>query len=389
MLLKNDWMPVSSCAIVGAGITGVLWAHMLCNKGVRFQWIEKESLERLYRRSAHDGRLISVSPRNMHAFQPYIDFSDSYQVFAVRFYLQNECVHVHKHSVDDGPIAYMVPYTTLYQSCLQRIQERGVLPHCAPYMFCHNDGRIYGRDQYDMEHHWDVILACDGRKSTLRSLANIEVHTTPIYQKALVGRVESDCETLQTAFECFLTQGVLTLLPEEKGRFSFIWHINEAYSKEVEDLSHQDFIRLMNRYVPDARVRTLIAPYQCYRVNPTCAKQFHKQNVYLCGETAHNLHPLSGQSMNVLMEALRAWEQYCSPYDDYVRWSAVYERAAYSIFRSTSWIDMLLSSKRFLSLKKCLFQIGRLTHATSFFADYILGGPSSLDRLHMYQALQG
>ena len=208
-----------------------------------------------------------------------------------------------------------------------------------------------------------------------------------IRQTAFVGRVQAPHLFEHTAFECFLPQGVLTLLPESENVYSFIWHVKSAGKKILQSLSPSDFVQLMRLYVPEIDAHALIGDVQSFSLAPSCARTFQRRCVYLCGDAAHSLHPLSGQSLNVFVEALRGLEAYLSRPDQYTSWSDIYCRAVHTLFKATTLIDNTLNSNRLLGAKYAVFEASKKLHLLSFVTDYILGGTRSLDRTHIYAQL--
>lgn len=368
-------------AIVGAGLSGLLLSFVLQKLGVPFSLFDRSGEKKLVQRASVDRRLISLSALNALFLKDVIDCSKGYPVKRVDFSVNN--THVYTHTSPD-PISYLFFYEDLYACLWEQVTRFNAVIACAPPLNRHKN----------MWHLFDEnppqaprIFACDGKASTMRKTLGMRVLDSNIRQCAFVGRVTFDGHHKQAAFECFLPQGVLTLLPEEPGVFSFIWHVRAPMEKVLTSLSEKDIVALMQKYIPRVKLLSLLGQYDTYNVAPACAEHFCADNVYLCGDAAHSLHPLSGQSLNVYIEALRGLDAHYSQDFDYQKWSNIYAKQARTMFHVTTFLDRFFCSHRLLSLKQKLFGLGSALGMTQFCADYILGGMNSLDRTRRFATL--
>ena len=317
--------------IVGAGISGILAAFSFEKIGVPVSVYDRRPFEDLVARAQYDKRLISISAFNAQFLQEAFDLSSTLCVKKVYFFVGGSSVYVHKQSM---PIAYLFSYSDLYRLLASRVSARVIVGSYEP------DNTLESQP---------VVFACDGKNSHMRQKMNIPMHDSFIRQRAFLGRVKSEYAYAHEAFECFLPQGVLTLLPENDGVFSFIWHVNQEYVPFMGALDEKGFVRLMQKYVPDVPLIALLGSYVWRDIAPACATRFYANNIYLCGDAAHTLHPLSGQSLNVYIEALRGLSAHYQDPFDYDAWSYIYWKHAHNMFRSTSFLNNFFCSERFLA----------------------------------------
>lgn len=71
----------------------------------------------------------------------------------------------------------------------------------------------YGEEEHEQQLQASVLVACDGRDSTVRQLLNIGTTTYDYQQTAIVGVVETDKPHAHVAIERFSPAGPLAVLP--------------------------------------------------------------------------------------------------------------------------------------------------------------------------------
>jgi 2-octaprenyl-3-methyl-6-methoxy-1,4-benzoquinol hydroxylase len=155
-----------------------------------------------------------------------------------------------------------------------------------------------------------VAIAADGARSTLRELAGIEVAREAYGQRGVVGYVSTALPHEDTAWQRFLPDGPLALLPFADGRCSIVWTLPEDEAARVLALDDDMFGRELTR-ASDARLGELRAasPRAAFPLQRQLANEYLRGRVLVLGDAAHVVHPLAGQGVNLGLRDVAALEQ--------------------------------------------------------------------------------
>jgi len=172
-----------------------------------------------------------------------------------------------------------------------------------------NDGEVENEQQLQAS----VLVACDGRDSTVRQLLNIGTTTYDYQQTAIVGVVETDTAHEHVAIERFSPAGPLAVLPltdpEGDGnddyqtgyRRSVVWVCPTGEeTKYLEDDAH--FLQTLQQAFGQ-RAGTFVAAGRrgAYPLSRVLADKQVEGRCVIMGNAAHTLHPVAGQGFNLCM----------------------------------------------------------------------------------------
>lgn len=146
----------------------------------------------------------------------------------------------------------------------------------------------------------DLVIGADGASSRVRSAAGIEAIDKRYGQRAIVCHVSSEKFHAETAWQRFLPDGPLALLPLADGRSSVVWTNTEAAAERLLTIEADDFLRELE--AASAGVLGRLGP--CterigFPLRLTHAVRYVGPGVALIGDSAHTVHPLAGQGMNL------------------------------------------------------------------------------------------
>ena len=182
----------------------------------------------------------------------------------------------------------------------------------------HTDSVTINFDYYDGEEgeqqlQASVLVACDGRDSTVRQLLDIGTTDYDYEQTAIVGVVETDKPHEHIAIERFSPAGPLAVLPLtdpdgdgnddlQKGyRRSVVWVCPKGEeSQYLEDDAH--FLATL-QHAFGQRAGTFIAAGRrgAYPLTRVLADKQVQGRCVIMGNAAHTLHPVAGQGFNLCM----------------------------------------------------------------------------------------
>lgn len=188
-----------------------------------------------------------------------------------------------------------------------------------------------------------LAIGAEGADSMLREAAGIATTGWSYAATALVCHLESGEPHRDAALQRFLPSGPVALLPLADGRRSLVWSTTDPDARELLALDDDAFARALEDAVQHAAgtigrvTRRLAFPLrlmhaQAY-VAPGCA---------LLGDSAHLVHPLAGQGLNLgLADARQLAQELGHARDAGRQWWAERTLRRYERARQSANLEML------------------------------------------------
>ncbi|MFB3102650.1 MAG: UbiH/UbiF/VisC/COQ6 family ubiquinone biosynthesis hydroxylase [Alphaproteobacteria bacterium] len=183
-----------------------------------------------------------------------------------------------------------------------------------------------------------LLLACDGRNSSIREAAGIGVTRLPYNQTSIVCAVFHDLPHNNIAHERFLPGGPFAILPmkdvDGRHRSAIVWSDRNELVPALMALDEAAFITEMApRFGDILGSLELAGPRWSHPLSLLHAQSYIGQRLALVGDAAHAIHPIAGQGLNmgirdiaalaeVIIDARRLGRDIGAPdiLADYERW---------------------------------------------------------------------
>ena len=146
----------------------------------------------------------------------------------------------------------------------------------------------------------DLVIAADGARSMVRQLVGIKTNLWPYEQTAVVTHLETEYPHAATAWQRFLRNGPLGMLPLADGRISVVWSTTPQTAQQALQATDEELGRMLT--VASAGVLgelTVAGPRGAYPLSAQHAEDYVLPGVALVGDAAHAIHPLAGQGANL------------------------------------------------------------------------------------------
>ena len=155
-----------------------------------------------------------------------------------------------------------------------------------------------------------LLIAADGANSAIRTQLGVSAGRFETQQSAIATVVETEHDHGGMAWQCFLADGPLALLPlpGRDGRFfsSVVWSQTDAVAQQLMALDDIAFIARLAQSI-DSRYGAIRAVDKrfSFPLEQLVASSFQPApRVLLVGDAARVLHPLAGQGVNLGFEDL-------------------------------------------------------------------------------------
>lgn len=150
------------------------------------------------------------------------------------------------------------------------------------------------------KYQFKLIIGADGSDSWVRRESGIEVKSKTFNQTALVFNIKSSKTHQGCAFQKFMQDGILALLPIQTHEYSVVYSLNDNIVDEYKKLDDLAFLMRLKKDLGEKFGDIdLLSKRQYFPLSMKINESLISERVILMGDAAHQVHPLAGQGLNL------------------------------------------------------------------------------------------
>lgn len=152
-----------------------------------------------------------------------------------------------------------------------------------------------------------LVIAADGRFSSLRAEAGIKTNAWRYEQSGIVATVRHERPHEGVAQEFFLPSGPFAILPMTRNRSSLVWTERAQSTSAYLALGDEAFrTEIEHRFGPYLGAIEVEGPRWSYPLAFHLAQRYIAPRLALIGDAAHAIHPIAGQGFNLGVKDIAA-----------------------------------------------------------------------------------
>jgi 2-octaprenyl-6-methoxyphenol hydroxylase len=145
-----------------------------------------------------------------------------------------------------------------------------------------------------------LLVGADGRRSFVRQAVGIRTIGWDYPVTAIVATIAHERAHEGVAHEFFLPNGPFAILPLKGDRSNIVWAEPRAAAEALLKMPEHDFLAELRRRFGDfLGGLSLEGPRFGYPLSLQMAERMIDARVALAGDSAHGIHPLAGQGLNL------------------------------------------------------------------------------------------
>ena len=300
--------------IIGGGFVGNTLAAALSGTGLKTVLVDTQDLKTAID-AEFDGRSFAISLSNQRMLEEVGVWSSlapfAEPILDIRISDGPSLLFLHydHRETGDGPMGFMVENQHLRRAHYERLSDADGVSIFAPdrvETLDRHSGGVRARLVSGKEIQARVAVAADGRASSTRQGAGIELTQWSYHQSGIVCTVRHQRHHENIAHERFLPAGPFAILPlqgdppEAGNRSSLVWTERDHLTPPLMAADEATFVAELRRRFGDFLGDVELAgPRYVFPLSLQFASRMTDTRLALAGDAAHAMHPIAGQGLNM------------------------------------------------------------------------------------------
>ena len=144
-----------------------------------------------------------------------------------------------------------------------------------------------------------LVVASDGIASPISKIMGIRKTGWRYKQSGLVCAVQQEYCSKNTAYQHFLPEGPLAILPLQNNIASIVWTENIQNASTISKMTDDEYLEALHKRFGDFLGQLkLTGKRSSFPLSLSIAEKYVTNNFAVIGDAAHGYHPIAGQGLN-------------------------------------------------------------------------------------------
>ena len=208
-------------------------------------------------------------------------------------------------SEESNPMGYILEDRYLRSELLTKIQNCNnikIIDNCYVSNYVFMPGEVTAELSNGKTIKSKIIIGCDGQNSKIAKLAKINRFGWKYNQASLVCAIKHKKPHNNCAYQFFNPSGPIAILPLPKNRSSIVWTETLDLALKINELKSEEYINILKSKIgANLGDISLAGKRIVYPLKLSIVENFVSNRLALVGDSAHGIHPLAGQGLNLGM----------------------------------------------------------------------------------------
>ncbi len=302
----------SSVNIVGGGLIGAAIAYSLSNLGIKVVVLEQKAI--FDHKKILDKRTTAIS-EGTKRFLEEINIWKEIKNFAepikkIQIIDRNDSNKIYfDNQRRKSNLGYIVKNEFILDALYKRLQIQKnvkIFNNVSIKDIFYEDNRVITMHN-NFSVNANLLLACDGKNSFVRKIFKTPTYNKDYKKKAIVINFYHSRDHENTAYEFFLKNGPLAILPMQKNKNEFqssiVWTNTYEFINSLLSLDNKKIISILNERINGniGEIKKIINK-QTFPLKAHLNSKLYEKNIIYLGDSAHSYHPIAGQGWNLGMQ---------------------------------------------------------------------------------------
>ncbi len=302
----------SDINIVGGGLIGVAAAYSLSKLGNNVVVLEQKT--KFNNKKILDKRTTAIS-EGSKKFLEEINIWKDIEYYAepirkIQIIDRNQSNKIYfDNQRRNSNLGYIVKNEFILKSLYRKLQKQKnvkIFNNVFIKDIFYRDNRIITK-QNNFFVNTNLLLASDGKNSSIRKILKTPVYNKDYKKKAIVINFYHSKNHNNTAYEFFLKNGPLAILPMQKNKNEFqssiVWTNTNEFINSLLCLDDSKIISILNEKIRGSigEIKKIITK-QTFPLKAHLNSKFYENRIIYLGDSAHSFHPIAGQGWNLGMQ---------------------------------------------------------------------------------------